>query len=109
MKLFAKEKGIILCILNAILVLWFIAATVITVSNATQYFIKDYEYTYEEYKKVYCDFEYETKEECDNYYETYKLDRKIYSVEYKRNIIVSISNVILVTTTLFIINKEKKK
>ena len=50
MKLFSKEKGIVLSLLNAIFIIWIVSALVITISNITMIFIKDYTYTYEEYK-----------------------------------------------------------
>lgn len=108
MKLFSKEKGIVLSILNAVLVIWLIAATCITISNVSSLVIKDYEYTYEEYENAYCNFEYDIKDECEANYKDFTLDRKVYSVDIKRNIVVSVSNVLLVSIALFVINKEKK-
>jgi len=108
MKLFSKEKGIIFSILNAILVIWIITATVIGISNITTLVVKDYEYSYDEYKTVYCDLEYEKEEECINRYDSYKIDQKVYNIDYKRNLIVSISNIVLVSGVLLVLNKEKK-
>ena len=108
MKLFAKEKGIILLILNAILVIWTIAATVVAVSNITTLVIKDYEHAYKEYELAYCDLDYDTKEECLDDYNAYKLDKKIYNVDYKRNLINACANIILVGGVLVVLNREKK-
>ena len=109
MNLFSKEKGIIFSALNAILIIWIITATVITVSNTTNFLIKDYEYTYEEYKISYCDLKYDTEEICKNNYTNYQLDRKNYDTDNKRNIIISITNVLLVSGVLIVLNKSKKK
>ena len=109
MKLFSKEKGIIFSILNAIFVIWIVSALVITISNITMLAIKDYTYTYEEYKVINCDFEYETEENCESNYTLYKIDSKNYNTEYKRNIIISVSNIIIVSGILFVLNKEKNK
>lgn len=108
MKLFSKEKGIIFSILNAVLVIWVITATVVAVSNITPLVIKDYEYTYEEYKMIYCDSEYETEEECNNNFNSYKLDKKVYNVDYKRNVVTAVFNIVLVSGVLFVLNKERK-
>ena len=105
----SKEKGIIFSALNAILIIWIIVATVIATSNITMLVVKDYEYTYEEYKLSYCNLEYDTEGTCENDYTIYKLDKKNYNTEYKRNIINSLTNVILVSIVLIILNKSKKK
>lgn len=108
MKLFSKEKGIILAILNGVLVLWILAATCICISNATRLLVKDYEYTYEQYKVSFC-IDYETDEECKNNYEIYKVDQKYFYSDNKRNIIVSIANVLLVSTALLVLNIGNRK
>ena len=108
MNLFSKEKGIIFSILNAILILWIIGAVAFCVSNCTKVMIENYKYTYEEYELFYCDFEYETEEECKGYYLLEQMDLKNAKIESKRNIIVSLSNVVIVSFVLLILNKEKK-
>lgn len=109
MSLFSKEKGIIFNLLNAVLLIWILSAIVMTVSNLTYLLVKDYAYTYSEYEISYCDFDYITKEECKNDYDSYMLDKKYEDVVYKRDTISSVSNVLLVAATLFLINKDKKK
>lgn len=107
MNLFSKEKSIILLILNAVLTIWILIATVITISNVTLILVEDYKYTYDEYELLYCNFDYDTKEECENNYEAFYLDQKFNEVENKRNVIISVSNLILVTGVLFVLNKKK--
>ncbi|MBO5095928.1 MAG: hypothetical protein J6B98_03555 [Bacilli bacterium] len=109
MNLFKKEKGIVLGILNAILLIWILAAIVTTISNITMLIIKDYSYTYAEYEVAYCDYEYETEEDCKNNYTIYKLDNKNFEIEYKRNIILSMSNVVLILGVLWFLNRENQK
>lgn len=109
MSLFSKEKGIVLNLLNAVLVIWVLGAIIATISNLTPLLIKEHVYSYEEYQIAYCNFEYETEEECKNNYTAYKLDSKYYNTEYKRGIIISITNVILVSTTIVLLNVTKNK
>ena len=108
MKLLSKEKGIIPSILNAIFIIWIVSAIVITVSNVTTILIKDYTYTYDEYKLINCSKDYETEEDCKNNYTFYKLNKKEQNIQYKRNIINSVSNVFIISGVLFLLNKEKK-
>lgn len=109
MNLFSKEKGIIFSALNAILIIWIIATMVMTISNITTFLIKDYEYTYEEYKISYCDLKLDIEETCKNDYINYQLDRKSYDINNKRELIISIANVILVSVVLIVLNQSKKK
>ena len=109
MKLFSKEKGIIFSILNAILVIWIIAAIVLAISNFSYLIVKGPIYNYQEYESINCDLEYETKEECERYYNSYKADIKYNDIEYKRSLIVSIANIVIVSSVIFILNKETKQ
>lgn len=109
MNLFSKEKGLVLSLLNAVLVIWVIAATVVTISNLTNIFIKDFSYSYEDYKIVFCNSEYESEEDCQNYYKSHIIDLDGEIVYYKRNAIIAVSNVLLVSATLIILNTNKKR
>lgn len=108
MNLFSKDKGIVLSTLNAILIIWIIVAIVVNVSNLTNILIKDYQYTYEEYRLVTCDLKYQTETDCKNNYTLYNVDKKTQNVYYKRDIIVSLVNVILVSGVIVYLNKDKK-
>ena len=59
MNLFKKEKGIVLSILNAVLIIWILSAIVIVATNITSLLIKDYTYTYNEYKTTNCNLMYQ--------------------------------------------------
>ena len=108
MKLFSKDKGIVLSCLNAALIIWITAAIVLTISNFTYIVFKDIEYTKEEYEIQYCSYpEYkEENDDCEIRYQQYKLDQRHSQRNYQRSIIISISNVIIVTGILLIINKK---
>lgn len=108
MNLFSKEKGIVLSLLNAVLVIWLLGAVIFTISNLTSLIIKEPVYTYEEYKIMNCDFEFDTVEDCENNYEMYKLDSKYFDIQTKRSFIVSVANIVLVFTTLILLNKNKR-
>lgn len=97
MGLFSKEKGLILSILNAILVIWIVGACVSFVANISYVLVKDHQYTYEEYETVYCDLDYETEEECKNYFISYELDQSDFQINYLRDSIISAVHVLLVT------------
>ena len=109
MGLFTNENGLIFNILNGILIIWIVGALVACVSNLSYILVKDYDYTYDEYKVIYCDMEYDSEEYCSNSYISYNLERKDDNKRYLRNDIISVSNVLLVAGALFIVNREKKK
>ena len=109
MGLFSKEKGLILNILNGIFIIWMVGALVACVSNLTHIIVADSEYTYEEYKVMYCDMEHDSEEYCSNSFISYNLGQRDNNKIYLRNEIISIANVLLVAGALVFVNKEKKK
>ncbi len=109
MGLFSKEKGLILNILNGVFIIWIVGALVACVSNLSYVIVKDYEYTYDEYKIIYCDMEHDSEEYCSNSYISYNLGQRDNNKIYLRNEIISIANVLLVAGALVFVNKEKKK
>ena len=121
MKLFSKDKGIILLILNAVLIIWLMISIVISVANITNTLIKDYEYDYKEYKEVYCYYheEYDDKDgtikneeyverTCKSEYASYKLSNKEMEISRKRGLIISISSIILSVIVLLVLNLKSK-
>lgn len=121
MKLFSKDKGIILLILNAVLIIWLMISIVISVANITNTLIKDYEYDYKEYKEVYCYYyeEYDDKDgmitneeyvdrTCKSEYASYKLNNKEMELSRKRSLIISISSIILSAIVLLVLNLKSK-
>lgn len=107
MKLFSKEKGFVFSALNAIFLIWIVTALVSVVSNLSHLLIRDNDYTYDEYKLLYCNMDYTTEDECKNDYEAHKLDIKSWDVDYKRSIFIGIANVVIVCGVMYLINKEK--
>lgn len=108
MKLFSKEKGLIFSALNAILLIWMVAAAVSIFSNLAYLIIKEDNYTYEEYSIVYCD-EYLNEEDCKRDFAEHNLFVKDWQTTYKRDIIIAVGNIIIVGGVMYLINLEKKK
>lgn len=109
MKLFDKEKGIILCIVNAIFVIWIMVSIVVAISNVTMIVIKEQQYTLEEYRAINGYSEYEDDEMLKNDFVLYQLELKERDIVYKRGFVIAIANVVIVLPTLCMFNREKKK
>ena len=110
MELFSKEKELILKLVNAVLVIWFVTALVITFNIGLNILIKAPEQTFEEYKAVNCYYrDEEYKDSCENQYESNKYHQKEDKRNKKINISVAIFNVVAVGATTFILNRPKKK
>lgn len=124
MKLFSKEKDIFLKIINSILVIWIMIAIVIILGVGVKIINKDEIGTYEEYAKNVCvldklpyectgdeckkETDKERKENCEYYY---MIDKKQIDRMNKANIdniLISLSNVVIVSLFLYILNKRVK-
>lgn len=117
MKLFSSEKDIFLKIVNSILVLWLIIAIVITFGVGIKIVNKDTILTYEEYSKEVCTLDKIPSEEVDqkltndNCYTSYIEEKKEIDGMNKSNvdnILISISNVVIVSLFIHILNKKTK-
>ena len=114
MRLFSKENGVILNILNAVLIIWLMLGIVFTVANVADVMIKEPAHTYEEYEALYC-YNYDIEEKdsvdknCKSDYVPYKYDLKYRNNETKKGLIISISNILLSSIVLVLLNKEKNK
>lgn len=120
MKLFAKEKGIVFNILNAILVVWLMIGVVLTISNISDIVIKNHVYTYDEYKVAYC-YSFVDKDNseelvnendgsnCRNEYALYKINNEDMKRDSIRYLIVSVSDIVLSGFVLFLLNKKGEK
>ena len=81
-KLFSKEKDIVLKVINSILVIWLIAAIVITFGVGIRIFNKDVTLSYSDYSKQICDLDKIPTEEIDqqtikdNCYASYIAEKK---------------------------------
>lgn len=116
-KLFAKEKDIFLKVINSILVLWLIAAIVITFGVGIKIVNKDRVLTYEEYSKEVCMLDKIPQEEIDvqtvqrNCRNNYKYDKKNIEKMNKtntNNFLIGLSNVVIVSLFVHLLNKKSK-
>ena len=116
-KLFAKENDIFLKIINSILVLWLIVAIVITFGVGINIINRDKILTYEEYSKEVCMLdkipqeEIDTKTTNENCRESYTSDKN-YKQEMNKannnNFLVGISNIVIVSIFIHLLNKKSK-
>lgn len=116
-KLFSKEKDIFLKVINSILVLWLIAAIVITFGVGIKIINKDVVLTYEEYSKEVCMLDKIPEEEIDaktterNCRNNYKYEKKNIEKMNKantNNFLIGLSNIIIVSLFMNLLNKKSK-
>ncbi len=123
-KLFSKEKDIFLKIINSILVLWLIVAIVITFGVGINILNKEKVPTYGEYAKNVCtldklpyectsdeckiEVDKERKENCETNYVNDKKQIEDMNKANINNILISISNIVIVALFLHILNKKSK-
>lgn len=117
MKLFSSEKDIFLKIVNSILVIWLIIAIVITFGVGIKIVNKDVVLSYEDYSKEVCTLDKIPSEEIDqeltndNCYASYIQEKK--NIEHMNksnidNVLISISNVVIVSLFIHLLNKRTK-
>ena len=116
-KLFSKEKDIVLKVINSILVIWLIAAVVITFGVGIKIINNNEMLSYTDYSQQICDLDKIPAEEIDqdtikdNCYASYiseKKDNESYNNANVNNILISLSNVVIVTLFLSLLNKKYK-
>lgn len=124
MKLFSKEKDIFLKIINSILVIWLMVAIVITFGVGIKIINKEEIGTYDNYAKEVCvldklpyectndecknETDKERKENCEHYYLIDKKNAENMNKANVDNILISLSNVVIVSLFLYILNKRVK-
>lgn len=109
MNLFTKEKEMVLKLVNGILVIWLIAATVISFSNLIYVVIPEEKPIYEKYAQKHCYSKEDDEDSCKQDF--------LFTVEYyednirnnKQYLAVAVFNILVVGTSLFILNPKKKK
>lgn len=109
MNLFAKEKELILKLTNAILIIWLISALCFVVSNITELVVKEEKLNYDDYSTINCNYTVDVseKDNCNREYLLYyDNDRDVSTL---RSFIISLSNVIIVGGSLYLLNKPKRK
>ncbi len=116
-KLFSKEKDIFLKVVNSILVIWLMVAIVITLGVGIKIINKEVVPTYETYSKEVCALDKIPAEEIDqelaknNCNESYISEKKYIERMNKANIdniLISISNIVIVSLFLHLLNKKSK-
>ncbi|MBP3635810.1 MAG: hypothetical protein J6J17_05105 [Bacilli bacterium] len=123
-KLFSKEKDIFLKVINSILVIWLMVAIVITFGVGIKLINKENIGTYEEYAKEVCvldklpyectddeckkEIDEERKENCEYYYLQDKKSVDQMNKVNIDNILISISNIVIVSLFLHLLNKRAK-
>ena|SRR5690554_3318612 len=116
MNLFDKEKDLIHRIANCIFVIWLVGAIFLFYNNMINLLFKSPTLTYEEYELQYCrDLLYEEekkeidKDKCNNMYQQYLLSNKNNDYYAKRNLLYTAGNMVIVGTSLYLLNRNKKK
>ena len=123
-KLFSKEKDIFLKVINSILVIWLMVAIVITLGVGIKLINKEEVLTYDEYAKEVCvldklpyectgaagkkETDEERNENCEYYYMIDKNKINKMNKANVDNILISISNIIIVSLFLHLLNKKTK-
>lgn len=123
-KLFSKEKDIFLKVVNSILTLWLIVAIVITFGVGIKIINKEKVLTYDEYAKEVCvldklpyecsgeeckkEIDDERKQNCEYYYMQDKKEIEDMNKANINNILISISNVVIVSLAMHLLNKRHK-
>ena len=116
-KLFSKEKDIFLKIVNCILILWLIAAIVITFGVGIKIVNKDKILSYEQYSKEVCmidkipeeEIDIKTvKENCNTNYNYDKTEIKRMNKANTENFLIGLSNIVIVALFMSLLNKKAK-
>lgn len=106
--MFDKEKDLILKIVNLILTLWLIGSIIFLHTVITDIVVKEPALTYEEYSLNNCYFEEDEAERCKQNFERDKLSLSLSNNNQNKKILIASGNIILVSATIFILNKERK-
>lgn len=112
MNLFSKDKEIIFKIVNGILLIWFIAAVILTANSIIEYVVREPVPTYQEFRETeFKNYPKENGNEMSDaevrkmYDESYQ-NRDSYSLRF---MFTSLANVIIVGGAILVINKTPKK
>ena len=116
-RLFSKEKDIFLKIINFVLIIWLIVVVVITFGVGIKIVNKDVVPSYSNYSKQVCDLDKIPSEEVDRQlikdrcYESYISEKSnVENLNKKniKNVLISISNIIIVSLFIHLLNKKTK-
>jgi len=116
MKLFSKEKDIVLKIVNSILIVGAIISIIVMIATGIDMINKPKVLSYEEYAKEVCtidklenegtEIQKEVEESCKNYYIIEKKDIKEVNRRNRNNFLIALSTSVVLLITIYILNKK---
>ncbi len=111
MDLFGKDKELVLKLINAVLVIWFIAATIISFNILLNLVVKEEKINFKDYKQVNCIYINEEYNEtnCKEMYNSNRRENRSYMQDQKKSFAVGIFNIVIVGTTIYVLNRKKGK
>lgn len=110
MKLFQRDKDLILKLTNLVLLLWLIGSIAVLYVNVVDIIMPRSIMTYNEFKDSNCVYNIdESEESCETQYTSYKKYSKDDGYSKQKIIFTSIGSVLIVTGALYALNKNKKK
>lgn len=122
MKLFAKEKDIVLKIVNSILIVGAIISIIVVISTGVNLINRQEILSYEDYAKEVCtidkleyegtdtegqqEYNDENEKTCKEYYKIDKRDAARINKTNMNNFLISLSSTIVLLLTIHILNKK---
>ena len=116
MKLFAKEKDIVLKIVNLVLIIGAIISIIVMLSTGVNIINRPKVLSYEDYAKEVCtidklenegtEVQKEVEDSCKNYYVIEKKDIKDANRINRNNFLISLGATIVLLVTIFVLNKK---
>ncbi len=105
--MFNREKDLVLKVVNLILILWLMGSIIYLYSTVVNVIIKEPKLTYEEFELNSCN-KYDEDTNCLEMYEKDKIYYKDNDKQDLKNILIASGNIILVSSTIYILNRERK-
>ncbi len=111
MDLFGKDKELVLKLINAVLIIWFIAAIIISFNLLLNITVRERPMDFAEYRQTFCDGrKFEAMEpNCDSMYRTHRRDRDNNRQYEIKSFAVGLFNVVIVGATIYVLNRKKNK
>ena len=122
MKLFSKEKDIVLKIVNSILIVGAIISVIVMISTGINLINRQEILSYEDYAKEVCtidkleyegtdeegkeEIEKEREKNCQYYYMIEKKDKKAINKTNLNNFLISLGSTIVLLVTIHVLNKK---
>ncbi|MDD3821405.1 MAG: hypothetical protein ACOXZW_01335 [Bacilli bacterium] len=108
MNLFKKEKDLIFKIANLILVLWLVISLSLFYVSVVNLIITEPIMTFEEYADINCYYEEDKNNDCHRAYDQYKLYQHPDNYFYQQMLFTTAGITIIISTTLYLLNKRKE-